>query len=78
MILYQLLQTCTDGIIATITTIDRDNLQTNHKQLNAIGNGGLSGKPLKSRPIEVISYLSEKSIILSIIGVGGIHSAEDV
>ena len=67
-----------DGIIATNTTIDRDNLQTNHKQLNAIGNGGLSGKPLKSRSTEVIRYLSEKSNnSFPIIGVGGIHSAED-
>ena len=67
-----------DGIIATNTTIDRDNLQTNHKQLNAIGNGGLSGKPLKSRSTEVIRYLFEKSNnSFPIIGVGGIHSAED-
>ena len=70
--------TSIDGIIATNTTIDRDNLQTNHKQLNAIGNGGLSGKPLKSRSTEVIRYLSEKSNnSFPIIGVGGIHSAED-
>ena len=40
--------------------------------------GGLSGKPLKNRSTEVIRFLAEKSNkSFSIIGVGGIHSAED-
>ncbi|MGB8376387.1 MAG: dihydroorotate dehydrogenase (quinone), partial [Salegentibacter sp.] len=40
--------------------------------------GGLSGKPLKARSTEVIRFLSEKSgKAFPIIGVGGIHSAED-
>jgi dihydroorotate dehydrogenase len=40
--------------------------------------GGLSGKPLRERSTEVIRYLSEKSNkAFPIIGVGGIHSAED-
>ena len=65
-------------MIATNTTIDRSKLATNQKELEAIGNGGLSGKPLKIRSTEVIRYLSEKSNkAFPIIGVGGIHSAED-
>ena len=40
--------------------------------------GGLSGKPLAKRSTEVIRFLSEKSNkAFPIIGVGGIHSAED-
>jgi len=40
--------------------------------------GGLSGKPLKKRSTEVIRFLAEKSNnAFPIIGVGGIHSAED-
>jgi len=63
------------GIIATNTTIERGNLKTDTKK---IGNGGLSGKPLKDRSTEVIRYLSEKSNrSFPIIGVGGIHSEQD-
>jgi dihydroorotate dehydrogenase len=40
--------------------------------------GGLSGQPLKDRSTEVIRFLAEKSNkSFPIIGVGGIHSAED-
>ena len=40
--------------------------------------GGLSGKPLTKRSTEVIRFLAEKSNkSFPIIGVGGIHSAED-
>lgn len=71
-------QTKIDGIIATNTTTARENLQTSPKQIAAIGNGGLSGNPLKQRSTEVIKYLAEKSgKAFPIIGVGGIHSAED-
>ncbi len=67
-----------DGIISSNTTIARDNLNTNNARLEEIGNGGLSGKPLTKRSTEVIRYLSEKSNkAFPIIGVGGIHSAED-
>lgn len=67
-----------DGIIATNTTISRDNLKTNKLKVEAIGAGGLSGKPVKNKSTEVIRYLAEKSNkSFPIIGVGGIHSAED-
>lgn len=65
-----------DGIIATNTTIVRENLKS-HLTL-AEEMGGLSGKPLTNRSTEVIRFLSEKSNkAFPIIGVGGIHSAED-
>ncbi|MES2411918.1 MAG: quinone-dependent dihydroorotate dehydrogenase [Bacteroidota bacterium] len=62
------------GIIATNTTISREGLQSENKKET----GGLSGKPLTKRSTEVIRFLSEKSNkAFPIIGVGGIHSAED-
>ena len=62
------------GVIATNTTLSREGLQSENK----IEAGGLSGKPLEKRATEVIRFLSEKSNkSFPIIGVGGIHSAED-
>ncbi|MEL0202300.1 MAG: dihydroorotate dehydrogenase (quinone), partial [Flavobacteriaceae bacterium] len=63
-----------DGLIATNTTIARDNL----KDLNQGETGGLSGRPLKDRSTEVIRFLATQSNkAFPIIGVGGIHRAED-
>jgi dihydroorotate dehydrogenase len=62
------------GVIATNTTLSREGLASENK----IETGGLSGKPLTKRSTEVIRFLSEKSNkSFPIIGVGGIHSAED-
>ncbi|HLW32543.1 MAG TPA: quinone-dependent dihydroorotate dehydrogenase [Aequorivita sp.] len=63
-----------DGVIATNTTISREGLSSeNRKEM-----GGLSGRPLTKRATEVIRFLSEKSNnAFPIIGVGGIHTAED-
>ena len=67
-----------DGVIATNTSITRTNLKTSIEQINNVGNGGLSGQPINKSTTEVIRYLSEKSNrAFPIIGVGGIHSAED-
>ena len=67
-----------DGVIASNTTIDRSGLKTNENSVQAIGNGGLSGKPIRLRSTQVIKYLADKSNkAFPIIGVGGIHSAED-
>ena len=67
-----------DGVIATNTTVSRDELKTGKEKLSYFGEGGLSGKPTKKRSTEVIKYLSEKSGgAFPIIGVGGIHSAAD-
>lgn len=62
------------GVIATNTTIGREGLKSEAK--NELG--GLSGKPLTKRSTEVIKFLSDRSQnAFPIIGVGGIHSAED-
>ena len=67
-------ETKIDGIIATNTTISRKGLAS----ANKTEMGGLSGKPVKDRATEVIRFLAEKSNkAFPIIGVGGIHTAED-
>lgn len=64
------------GVIATNTTISREGLQS--AQTLTAEMGGLSGKPVEKRSTEVIRYLSQKSNnSFPIIGVGGIHSADD-
>ena len=71
-------ETKIDGIIASNTSTTRSGLKTDAERLKAIGNGGLSGKAISKRSTEVIRYLAEKSgKAFPIIGVGGIHSAED-
>ncbi|MEM9837321.1 MAG: quinone-dependent dihydroorotate dehydrogenase [Bacteroidota bacterium] len=65
-----------DGVIATNTTIARAPLTTSAKKIEEIGNGGLSGAPVRARSTEVVRYLHENSDgPLKIIGVGGIDSA---
>ena len=70
--------THTDGVIATNTTISREGLTTPVGQVNAVGNGGLSGAPLSDKSNEVIRYLRARlGPGYPIIGVGGIMSATD-
>ncbi|EMR01525.1 quinone-dependent dihydroorotate dehydrogenase [Cesiribacter andamanensis] len=71
-------ETKLSGLIATNTTISREGLHTPSAQIEAIGAGGLSGKPLARRSTEVIRYLHRQSGgTLPIIGVGGISTPED-
>ena len=67
-----------DGIIATNPTISRKNLSTDTKLVAAAGEGGLSGKPLKSRSTQMIAQLYELTRgRIPLIGVGGIFTARD-
>ncbi|GAB1373245.1 quinone-dependent dihydroorotate dehydrogenase [Bacteroidales bacterium] len=62
-----------DGIVATNTTISRDNLLTERDKVEGIGEGGLSGAPLFNRSLEMVRYINKKTGgQLPIIGVGGI------
>ncbi|MDF7814657.1 quinone-dependent dihydroorotate dehydrogenase [Hymenobacter sp. YC55] len=71
-------ETQLSGLVATNTTISRAGLRTDANHVTALGAGGLSGQPLRRRATEVIRYLHQHSRgTLPIIGVGGIHSAED-
>jgi dihydroorotate dehydrogenase len=73
-----LLETKTDGVIATNTTISRQGLITDAPTISAIGQGGLSGRPLRNRATAVISFLrKELGKDYPIIGVGGIMTPED-
>lgn len=68
----------TDGIIATNTTISREGLSTSATEVQAIGAGGLSGKPLTQRSTEVIAYLRKNlGKTYPIIAVGGIMTPQD-
>jgi dihydroorotate dehydrogenase len=60
------------GIIATNTTIARANLKT---QLDETG--GLSGKPLATKSLELLRYICSRTN-LPVISVGGIFTERDV
>jgi dihydroorotate dehydrogenase len=67
-----------DGIVATNTTISRENLQTSPKEITSIGAGGLSGRPLQHRSTEIIHSICKNAEgKFSVVGNGGIFSAED-
>lgn len=68
-----------NGVVCTNTTISRADVTTSQSELDKIGNGGLSGKPLLKKSNEVLkllkSKLAEDKII---IGVGGVLYGSDV
>ena len=71
-------ETKIDGVIASNTSTTRNNLKASDRLLKEIGNGGLSGQPIKELSTRVIKYLAQNSNkAFPIIGVGGIHSAQD-
>lgn len=71
-------ETGIDGLVVTNTTISRENLKTSPESVKNIGNGGLSGLPIRERSTEIIRYISNKTQQrLPIIGVGGIMSPQD-
>ncbi|MCB9644740.1 MAG: quinone-dependent dihydroorotate dehydrogenase [Myxococcales bacterium] len=66
-----------DGWIASNTASDRSGLQSPEKQIQLIGRGGLSGRPLAQRSTALVRYLYRRCDgKLPIIGVGGIFDAE--
>jgi dihydroorotate dehydrogenase len=67
------------GIVATNTTTTREGLITSTPTVDAAGEGGLSGRPLAARSLNVLSLLRqtlprEKCVI----SVGGIFTGSDV
>lgn len=64
------------GIIATNTTRSRESLHSSDELIQE--QGGLSGNPLHLRACETVSFVRKHSPSLSIIGVGGIGSPDDV
>lgn len=66
------------GIIATNTTTSRSGLRTSTERVAALGQGGLSGAPLRARSTAMIAALYRLTGgRLNIIGVGGIFNAAD-
>lgn len=67
-----------DGLVATNTSVGRDNLKTDPHQVEQIGNGGLSGKPLGEKSTDIIKSLrKELPKPFPIIASGGIMTADD-
>ncbi|MDR1672460.1 MAG: quinone-dependent dihydroorotate dehydrogenase [Bacteroidales bacterium] len=67
-----------DGIVAVNTTTQRTDLASGEEYVKSIGNGGMSGKPLKWKALETINYIRQYTGgKLPVIGVGGIMSGKD-
>jgi dihydroorotate dehydrogenase len=67
-----------DGLVAANTTISRKNLITDQKKIEAIGAGGLSGKPVKEESTRVTAHIQTRTNgSMPIISSGGIFSASD-
>jgi len=67
-----------DGLVATNTTINRDGLQATELQIQKIGPGGLSGKPVQKRSTEIVQYIHQKTNgNIPIIASGGIFTGTD-
>jgi dihydroorotate dehydrogenase len=62
------------GVIATNTTLSRAGLSGVDRSVSQPG--GLSGRPLFARALEVVSFVG-KQTDLPVVGVGGILSADD-
>ena len=68
-------ETGIDGIVATNTTISREGLGASKTDIEAMGAGGLSGKPVFERSTEVLQYLNQAfQGSVPMIGVGGISN----
>ncbi|MBL8602333.1 MAG: quinone-dependent dihydroorotate dehydrogenase [Myxococcales bacterium] len=66
------------GLVATNTTLSREGLRTPPETVKAMGEGGLSGRPLRARANAVMRRLRRRAGPgLPIVGVGGIFSADD-
>ena len=67
-----------DGLVATNTTISRENLLTDDSHIKEIGAGGLSGKPVRERSAEVVKYICGKTKgRIAVIASGGIFTGAD-
>jgi dihydroorotate dehydrogenase len=79
--LDELLGVCLDhgvsGVIATNTTLSREGLAPEDARF-ASEQGGLSGRPLAARSVEIVRFIHDRvGDSLPIIGVGGIGSPDD-
>src|SRR5690606_16282672 len=62
-----------DGLVATNTTISREGCQSGIKEIQSIGNGGLSGLPLVEKSTRFLKIISDRTQNkVPIIGSGGV------
>ena len=67
-----------DGLVCANTTISRTALQTPKEEIEKIGAGGLSGKPVKERATSMVNYIHQRTKgEIPIIASGGVFTAED-
>jgi dihydroorotate dehydrogenase len=66
-----------DGLIISNTTISRSGLHTPESEVESIGAGGLSGKPVKEKSTLLIQHIKRISPNVFIIGSGGIFDGKD-
>jgi dihydroorotate dehydrogenase len=66
------------GVVATNTTVARQGLATRAERVSSIGEGGLSGPPLRGRALDVVRRVRARlGRGVAIVGVGGIETADD-
>lgn len=65
-----------DGLVAANTTISRKNLITPEKEIEKIGSGGLSGRPLNVESNRITAYINSRTSI-PVISSGGIFTSTD-
>ena len=61
------------GLVATNTTVSRGGLKTSLDE-----SGGLSGRPLRARSLEVLHFLTGLGTGLPVVSVGGVATSDDV
>jgi dihydroorotate dehydrogenase len=67
-----------DGLVCSNTTISRVGLITPKEEIEKIGAGGLSGKPVKERSTSIVNYINQRTKgEIPVIASGGIFTPED-
>ena len=68
-----------DGIVASNTTISREGLKTAASAIEAIGAGGVSGKPVQQRSTQIVQQITHQTAnTVPVIASGGIFNGKDV
>lgn len=63
------------GIVATNTTVSREGLSASPGEIAALGAGGISGRPVAARALEVLRRIHRRAgSSLVLVGVGGIET----
>jgi dihydroorotate dehydrogenase len=66
------------GLVATNTTVQREGLKTPAGAVAAMGEGGVSGRPLAERSLDVLEMTRDLIGEKCLISVGGVMTGQDV